>query len=196
VSVLGQSERALGRLGLRAVAGVASACMLSGCGLLSAPTTLQQDAPQDMSVTSPEFGTGVPMPHQYTCFGKGESPPVSWSGGPAGTRALALVMDDAGAPITPYVYWVVFNISPDTPDIQAGAVSIGKLPPGALQADNSKGLVGYDAPCPQHSHQYRFTVYALNAPLPLKNGASLAAAWSAIAAHALGRGRLQVIVNP
>jgi Raf kinase inhibitor-like YbhB/YbcL family protein len=195
VSVLGQRLRVPGGLGLRGLAAVASASMLSGCGLLSGPTTLQQNAPQDMTVTSPDFGTGVPMPHQYTCFGGGESPPVSWSGGPAGTRALALVMDDSGAPITPYVYWVVFNISPDTPDIQAGA-SIGKLPPGALQADNSKGQVGYDAPCPQHSHQYRLTVYALNAPLPLKNGASLAAAWSAIAAHALGRGRLPVTVNP
>jgi Raf kinase inhibitor-like YbhB/YbcL family protein len=191
VSVLGQRERALGRLGLRAVAAIASAALLSGCGLLSGPTRLQQDAPQDMSVTSPEFGTGVPMPLQYTCFGGGKSPPLSWSGGPPGTRALALVMDDAGAPITPYVYWVVFNISPDTPDIQAG-----RLPPGALQADNSKGQARYDAPCPQHSHQYRFTVYALNAPLQLKNGASLAAAWSAIAAHALGRGRLPVTVNP
>jgi Raf kinase inhibitor-like YbhB/YbcL family protein len=195
VSVLGQRKGVLATPGLRAVAAVASAAMLGGCGLLSGPTTLQQDAPQDMSVTSPEFGTGVPMPHQYTCLGKGESPPLSWSGGPAGTKALALVMDDAGAPITPYVYWVVFNISPDTPDIQAGA-SRDRLPPGALQADNSKGQAGYDAPCPQHSHQYRFTVYALNAPLPLKNGVSLAAAWSAIAAHALGRGRLPATVNP
>jgi Raf kinase inhibitor-like YbhB/YbcL family protein len=191
VSVLGQRKRGPARLGLRAVAVAAGASMLSGCGLLSAPTTLQQDAPQDMSVTSPDFGTGVPMPDQYTCFGKGESPPVSWSGAPAGTKALALVMDDASAPITPYVYWVVFNISPDTPDIQAD-----RPPPGALQADNSKGRVGYDAPCPSHSHQYRFTVYALNAPLSLKNGASLPAAWSAIAAHALGRGRLQVTVTP
>ena len=189
--MLGQGRRVLGRLGLRAVAAVAGASMLSGCGLLSGPTTLQQDEPQKMTVTSPEFGTGVPIPHEYTCFRGGESPPLSWSGAPAGTKALALVMDDADAPITPYVYWIVFNISPDTPDIQAG-----KIPPGALEADNSTGRVGYDPPCPQHSHQYRFTIYALSAPLPFKNGASLAATWAAIAAHALGRGRLQVTVSP
>jgi Raf kinase inhibitor-like YbhB/YbcL family protein len=191
VSVLGRRERVLGRLGVRAVAALAGASMLGGCGLLSGPTTLQQDEPQNMTVTSPVFGTGVPIPHQYTCLGRGESPPVSWSGAPAGTKALALVMDDAGAPVSPYVYWIVFNINPDTPNIQAG-----RLPPGALQADNSTGKAGYDPPCPQHSHQYRFTVYALNELLPLKNGASLAATWSDIAAHGLARGRLQPTVTP
>jgi Raf kinase inhibitor-like YbhB/YbcL family protein len=191
---LGRGDRVLGRLGLRAVAVAAGASMLSGCGLLSGPTTLRQDDPQDMTVTSPEFGPGTPIPHQYTCYAAGrhpQTPPVSWSGAPAGTRALALVMDDAGAPISPYIYWIVFNISPATPDIQAG-----KLPPGALQADNSRGIVGYSPPCPQHSHQYRFTIYALNAPLGLGSGASLTDAWSAIAKHALAWGRLQVTVNP
>jgi phosphatidylethanolamine-binding protein (PEBP) family uncharacterized protein len=104
-------------------------------------------------------------------------------------------MDDgpaiSGAPITPYVYWIVFNISPATPDIQAG-----RPPPGALEADNSKGALGYSPPCPANSHQYRFTVYALNAELPLRAGASLTATWSAIAAHAIGRGRLPVTVKP
>jgi Raf kinase inhibitor-like YbhB/YbcL family protein len=188
---LSRCDRVLGRAGLRAAAAVAAATMLSGCGLLGGPSTLQQDDPQVMTVTSPEFGQGVPVPHQYTCYGAGESPPLDWSGAPTGTKALALVMDDAGAPITPYIYWIVFNISPATPDIQAG-----RLPPGAQLADNSKGTVGYSPPCPAHSHQYRFTIYALNAPLQLKGGASLTAAWAAIAEHALARGRLTVTVNP
>jgi Raf kinase inhibitor-like YbhB/YbcL family protein len=182
----------LGRTARRAVAVAAAALMLSGCGLLSGPRALQQDDPLVMTVTSPEFGPGIPIPQQYTCFARHpQTPPLAWSGAPSGTKALALVMDDAGAPITPYIYWIVFNISLATPDIQAG-----RPPPGALQADNSKGTVGYSPPCPGHSHQYRFNVYALNAPLHLKNGASLTAAWSAIAAHAIGRGRLQVFVNP
>jgi phosphatidylethanolamine-binding protein (PEBP) family uncharacterized protein len=89
------------------------------------------------------------------------------------------------------VYWIVFNISPATPDIQAG-----RTPPGSLEAVNSKGTVGYSPPCPAHSHQYRFTVYALDAPLHLPKGASLTAAWMAIASHAIARGRLQPTVNP
>jgi phosphatidylethanolamine-binding protein (PEBP) family uncharacterized protein len=83
------------------------------------------------------------------------------------------------------VYWIVFNISPGT-DIQPGMI-----PPGALQADNSAGTAKYKPPCPVgRSHQYRFTVYALNASLSLGNGASLKAAWTAIASHAIARGRL------
>ena len=189
-------ESVLGRVGLRAVAVTAASLMLSGCGLLSGPKSLQQDDPLVMTVTSSEFGSGVNIPHQYTCFVRHpQTPPLSWTGAPTGTKALALVMDDgapiSGAPASPYIYWIVFNISPATPDIQAG-----RPPPGALEADNSKGTVGYSPPCPGHYHQYRFTVYALNAELPLQNGASLTAAWSAIAAHAIGRGRLPVAVNP
>jgi Raf kinase inhibitor-like YbhB/YbcL family protein len=189
---LGRRERVTGRAAGRAAGAAAAALLLGGCSLLSGPTALQQaDDPQVMTVTSPEFGQGVPIPVQYTCHGAGESPPLDWSGQPSGTRALALVMDDAGAPITPYVYWIVFNINPATPDIQAG-----RKPPGSLEAVNSKGTVGYAPPCPAHNHQYRFTVYALNAPLRLPDGASLPAAWSAVASHAIGRGRLQAAVNP
>ena len=189
---LGRCERVIGWAAWRAAGAAAAALLLGGCSLLSGPTALHQaDDPQVMTVTSTEFGQGVPIPHQYTCHGAGESPPLAWSGQPSGTRALALVMDDAGAPITPYVYWIVFNISPATPDIQAG-----RKPPGAAEAVNSRGTVGYAPPCPARSHQYRFTVYALNASLRLPNGASLPAAWSAIASHAIGRGRLQVAVNP
>ena len=189
---MGPYERVTGWAAVRAAGAVAAALLLGGCSLLSGPTALQQaDDPQVMTVTSPEFGQGVPIPVQYTCHVAGESPPLAWSGQPSGTRALALVMDDAGAPITPYVYWIVFNISPAAPDIQAG-----RKPPGSLEAVNSKGTVGYGPPCPAHNHQYRFTVYALNAPLRLPPGASLPAAWSAIASHAIGRGRLQAAVNP
>jgi Raf kinase inhibitor-like YbhB/YbcL family protein len=193
---LGWGDSVLGRAGLRAVAAAAAALMLGGCGLLSGPKTAQQDDPLVMTVTSSEFGSGVSIPHQYTCFARHpETPPLSWTGAPSGTKALALVMDDgpaiSGAPVTPYIYWIVFNISPATPDIQAG-----RPPPGALQADNSKGTPGYSPPCPAHPYQYRFTVYALNTELPLGNGASLTAAWTAIAAHAIGRGRLPVTVNP
>lgn len=186
---MGWCKRAARRAVLVA-AGAAAAFVLGGCGLLTGPAALQQADPQNITVTSPEFGQGVAIPRQYTCRGAGESPPIAWSGAPDGTRALALVMDDAGAPITPYVYWLVFNINPATPDIQA------HLPPGALEAVNSKGAVGYTPPCPSQNHEYRFTVYALNAPLQLPNGASLSATLSAIASHTIGWGRLQGAVNP
>ena len=172
--------------GVRAVAVTTAAVLLAGCSLLTGPKQLRQNAPQVMTVTSPLFGRGA-IPPQYTCHGHGGSPAIYWSGAPAGTRSLALVVDDADAPITPYIYWIVFDIRPTTTDIQAGR----QLPPGARQADNSRGFAGYDAPCPIHgSHSYRFTIYALSTLLHLGNGASAKAAWTAIARNAIARGRL------
>jgi Raf kinase inhibitor-like YbhB/YbcL family protein len=188
---LGRRDRVLSRAGLRAAAAAAAAAVsLGGCGLLAARTALQHDDPQTMTVTSPEFGQGRSIPRQFTCR-RGESPPLNWSGAPSGTKSLALVVDDAAAPITPYVYWIVFNINPEISGIQAN-----RLPPQAMQAVNSKGTVGYAAPCPSHRHQYRFTIYALNTSLPLPEGASLTAVTSAIASHALAWGRLPGIISP
>jgi Raf kinase inhibitor-like YbhB/YbcL family protein len=150
----------------------------------------------NISITAPSVMTinsGVVerdmMPQRYTCADPGAAnPPLTWAGAPRGTKSIALVFDDADAPITPYVYWIVFNIGPAT-----SALVEGQLPPGARQAHNSEGRVGYDAPCPGSIiHGYRFTVYALNTVLNLPNGAPLEATWRAIAAATIGRGRLPV----
>ena len=139
-----------------------------------------------MTITSGEF-IGNVIPVRYTCgVPNAPSPPVSWSGAPPGTKSIALVVDDADAPITPYVYWIVFNISPTTTDILQG-----QLPPGARQAQNSTGVAAYQPPCPGATgHTYRFSIYALKSVLNLPPGTSLQSAWRAIAASAIGRGRL------
>jgi Raf kinase inhibitor-like YbhB/YbcL family protein len=190
VSYVRRRDRVLRRVPLRAAAAVAAASLLGGCGVLGGHSSVQND-PLVMTVTSPEFGHSVPMAAAYTCHGHGQSPPIAWSGAPTPTKTLALVMDDGDTPINPYVYWIVFNISTATPDIQAG-----RIPPGAVQAQNSTGRTGYSPPCPDGRHQYRFTVYALNAPLKLPQGAGLTAAWSAIASHVIGYGRLSAVVAP
>ena len=170
---------------------IALAILLGGCGLVGAPQALRQDAPQVITVSSPVFTQGV-IPSQYTCHGRGESPPIYWSGVPQGTKSIALVVDDSDAPIVPYVYWIVFNISPTRSYIQAG-----KLPSGARLALNSKKQVNFEPPCPQTgNHKYRFTVYALNSVLEESNGAGLTDAWTAIAKHAIARGRLTATARP
>jgi Raf kinase inhibitor-like YbhB/YbcL family protein len=185
---------------LRPVGGVrtAIACglaggllVISGCGLVGGPTTVPVDVPVNITVTSPDVSLGV-MGSAYTCHGAGKYPGIHWSGAPASTKSFALVMDDSAAPITPYIYWIVFDIGPQTGNIQAG-----QIPAGARQARNSKGTVGYDPPCPvNHSHMYRFTVYALKSSLRLPSGASANSAWSAIAQAAIARGRLTVTADP
>jgi Raf kinase inhibitor-like YbhB/YbcL family protein len=176
---------------------MACSLLASGCGLLG-PQPLTADAPLDMSVTSPEFTGGV-IPAQFTCYGSGESPPIFWSGAPPGTKSLALIVDDSLAPISPRVYWIVFDIGADTTDLQIGPPTTTQghrgaaltLPPGARVAVNSAGIAGYTPPCPVGGpHGYRFSVYALNTYFgsSLPNDAHLLQAWSTIAAHVIGRG--------
>jgi len=163
---------------------------LGACGLLGGLSGSRTVSPQSMTVTSPEFRSDVRLPAQYTCEGRGLSPPLYWSGALSQQpKSFAVVVDDGQAPITPYVYWMVFDISPTTTDIAQN-----RLPTGAREAVNSAGTARYDAPCPRGDaqHTYRFTVYALDAFLKLPDGAGLRATWSAIAKHVIGVGRLTV----
>lgn len=174
-----------------AVAGVAVLLLTAGCGLIGGPSTVLVAVPDNITVTSSAFD-GKAMGQAFGCHGAGRHPPLHWSGAPARTKSLALVMDDSAAPITPYIYWIVFNIGPQSSDIPAG-----RLPPGARQANNSKGTRGYDPPCPANpGHVYRFTVYALGKKLSLEAGASAKTAWMAIAGAAIARGRLATVINP
>jgi Raf kinase inhibitor-like YbhB/YbcL family protein len=156
---------------------------LAGCDLFGSGITLAK-----MTVSSGAFVQDV-MPQRYTCAaGKAISPPLEWSGAPPGTKSFALVVDDSNTPITPYVYWIVFDISP-----AASGILQGQLPPGTRQAQNSAGKAAYDPPCPgAQSHGYRFAIYALDKTIDLPNGAPLSKAWPAIAAATIGWDRLQV----
>jgi Raf kinase inhibitor-like YbhB/YbcL family protein len=165
----------------------------SGCSLLGGLSGQGLKTAQAMIVTSPVFSSDLAIPPQYTCEGAGLSPPLLWSGAPQGgaTKSFAIVVDDSQAPISPYVYWIVFDISPTTT-----AVPQNQLPPHARVGLNSRGMARYDPPCPAApSHQYRFTVYALNARLRLPNGAGLRETWSAIARHVIGIGRLTALAR-
>jgi hypothetical protein len=170
---------------------VALTLMLTGCGVATSTGRLTPDAPSTMTVTSAAFSQGL-LPQHFTCHGAKASPPLDWSGAPSGTKSYAIVVDDSAAPITPYIYWLVFNIPQATTDVQAA-----QLPPGAQVAENSLGQASYDPPCPDSpGHSYRFTVYALNSTLKLANGAPTLKAWQAIANASIARGRVAVKANP
>ena len=169
---------------------VAAGVLLGGCGLLGKPQPLRADAPLTMSVTSPDFPGNV-IPPAFTCSSDGQSPSspsIFWSGAPPGTKSIALVVDDAAAPISPRVYWIVFDISNSTTDLP-----LGTLPPHARVAENSAGKAAYDPTCPARSpRSYRFTVYALNTFFgsALPAGSQLLPAWTMISQHVIARGTL------
>jgi Raf kinase inhibitor-like YbhB/YbcL family protein len=173
-----------------AAAAVLAVLTVTGCGTAGYGAPV---APSPKSVSSEAFVSGT-LTQRYTCHGSGAkmNPPLNWSGAPLGTKSLALIVDDSSAPITPTIYWLVFDINPAATDIQEGS-----LPTGARQALNSAGTSGYDPPCPQgRPHSYRFTVYALNTILKMPNGAPLQSVWTALAAATIGRGRIVVTGYP
>ncbi|RCV47531.1 YbhB/YbcL family Raf kinase inhibitor-like protein [Marinitenerispora sediminis] len=157
----------------------------TGCGVL--PTGTNAEATDDITVTSPMIREGETIPERYTCEGEGVSPPLRWSGLPSGTESLAVLVDDTEASGGAQVYWVVYGLDPENPELPEGSV-----PQPGHQAQNSVGAADYEPPCPEgdEDHEYRFTVYALSEDVPLSDGAPLDEALGAIAARTLARGRL------
>jgi hypothetical protein len=67
---------------------MAAAPLLAGCGLFGGSKALRQDAPQEMTVTSPVFSQETSPPvHRH---GRGDSPPIYWSGAPRERRRWRL----------------------------------------------------------------------------------------------------------
>jgi len=113
------------------------------------------------TVSSAAFSEGGAIPKEYTCDGADHTLPVAWSGVPAGTVELALVMDDPDA--RGFVHWVVVGIP-----AAASGLDGASLPAGAREGKTGFGRAGYGGPCPPSgTHHYVITLYALSAPLSL-----------------------------
>jgi Raf kinase inhibitor-like YbhB/YbcL family protein len=142
-----------------------------------------------ITVTSPAFDDGQPIPQKYGCNGEEVSPPLAWSGVPDDAAALALVVDDPDAPGGTYVHWVVVNI-----DATQEGVHEGSVPRDGVEVDNSSGNASYAGPCPPSgSHHYRFTVYALKSAVDVSADHSLDsldAVFNAIDSASIGQGTL------
>ncbi|MGO8672899.1 MAG: YbhB/YbcL family Raf kinase inhibitor-like protein [Capsulimonadaceae bacterium] len=103
----------------------------------------------------------------YTCDGAGISPPIRWSGIPAATKSIAVVMDDTDAPAGDFVHWVLFNLPASTTHLDDAVPDVETLNNGAVQGVNDFGATGYGGPCPPAGspHHYHIHVYALDSKL-------------------------------
>jgi Raf kinase inhibitor-like YbhB/YbcL family protein len=124
---------------------------------------------ETMRIHAPAFGDHQSIPAVYTCDGDDIAPALSWSDLPAGTRSLALIVDDPdapdpAAPKMTWVHWVLYNLPPESADLPEG----GKpLPDGTREGTNSWKKTGYGGPCPPIGrHRYFFKLYALDEMLP------------------------------
>ena len=122
-------------------------------------------------LTSTAFTHGGIIPRRHTCAGEDISPDLAWSGVPADTQSLVLLIDDPDAPDpqaprTVWDHWVLYNLPPDVAGLPAG-IHPADLPPGARQGLNSWGRTGYGGPCPPIGrHRYFHLLYALDCRLP------------------------------
>jgi Raf kinase inhibitor-like YbhB/YbcL family protein len=131
----------------------------SGGGAAS-PTTVTT-----LRLTSPAFRDGQPIPTEYTCVGDDVSPPLAWTGVPAGTAELALVVRDPDA--DGFVHWVIAGLPPDV-----GGLARADPPSQAVEQLNDFGRLGWSGPCPPSgTHTYDFRIYALAEPSGIAAGA-------------------------
>lgn len=119
-----------------------------------------------IQLTSVAFADHAPLPQCYTADAEGVSPPLQWSGLPAGAASLLLVVEDADSPTpNPLVHAIVVDLVPG-----------GALAEGAVPSQGNDGVAGLHVgrnsalqaawlppdPPPGHGvHRYAFQLFAL-----------------------------------
>ena len=115
-----------------------------------------------LSLASPAFAHNGLIPSRHTCDGADLSPPLVFSGVPAGAASLVLVCDDPDAVSGVWDHFLIFDLSPATPGLPEGLPAMDAYPDGSASGKNSWGRTGYGGPCPPSgTHRYVFTLYAL-----------------------------------
>ncbi len=144
-----------------------------------------------MEIKSSAFGSGEMISSKYTCDGADFSPPLEWSGSPAGTKSFALICDDPDAPMGTWVHWVIYDIPPTAAMLAEGITRAKDLPGGGTQGVNDFRKIGYGGPCPPGgTHRYFFKLYALDAMLGLKPGITKDQLLKAMRGHILAEAQL------
>jgi Raf kinase inhibitor-like YbhB/YbcL family protein len=141
-----------------------------------------------LTLTSPAFRHAGAIPERFTCDGEDVSPALAWSGAPAGTRSLALIVDDPDAPdpAAPkivWVHWVLYNLPADSAGLPE---AVSALPSGTREGRNDWKRTGWGGPCPPIGrHRYFFKLYALDTVLPDLHEPAKAALEAAMEGHIL-----------
>jgi Raf kinase inhibitor-like YbhB/YbcL family protein len=114
-------------------------------------------------LTSPAFAEGQPIPNESSCRGDDVSPELAWRGVPDGAAALVLLVDDPDG--RDWVHWTVLDLPAEDGGLSKGVDPNADRP---QQGRNDFRRPGYGGPCPPSgTHRYRFTLYALAAPVGL-----------------------------
>ncbi|MBL9209021.1 MAG: YHYH protein [Opitutaceae bacterium] len=130
----------------------------------ASPALAPAAAPSGFALRSPAVAAGGSLPVEFTGDGASATPPLEWSGAPAGTRSFALIMHHVDPEGKTKWYWTLYDIPAAVSALPRNAGGIGT--PGTNSVNRR---VGY---APPHSKgpgekTYVLTLYALAAPLQL-----------------------------
>ena len=147
-----------------------------------------------LTVATPAFSPGGPIPRKFTCDGEDVSPEISWSGAPEAARELALICNDPDAPGGTFTHWVIWGIPKSASSLPEGIPAGDDVPSlgSARQGTNGFRVRGWRGPCPPPGkpHHYHFRVYALTDRIDLPAGSTVERLRSAIAGHVAAEGEL------
>ena len=145
-----------------------------------------------IQVRSAAFDEGQSIPQKHTCDGEDVSPSLSWENPPDRTKSFALICDDPDAPSGTWVHWVIFDLPAAITELPEAIPTKEEVLNGAKQGRNDFSRIGYGGPCPPkgNPHRYYFKLYALDAALNLKAGATKADVENAMKGHLLGEGKI------
>jgi Raf kinase inhibitor-like YbhB/YbcL family protein len=145
----------------------------------------ETQASATFTLKSRDFVQGGTIPVQYSDYGDSFSPSLAWSGLPEGTKTLAIMMEDPDAvSARPFVHWLAWNLDPKVGRLERGSVTFG-----ARMGRNGRGNPAYFGPHPpgKSAHHYHFQMFALDAELPLRAGASREQLLAAMKGHVLAK---------
>ena len=140
----------------------------------------------EFALTSEAFTHLGEIPRRHTCEGDDVSPALAWSDPPAGTRTLALIVDDPDAPVGTFTHWLAWNI-----DASAGGLAEGESAPA--EGSNDFGVGGWSGPCPppaHGAHRYFFRLHALDRTLDVAFRADRRDVEQALQGHVLATAEL------
>jgi Raf kinase inhibitor-like YbhB/YbcL family protein len=142
-----------------------------------------------LSISSPSFSSGGEIPRKFTCDGADVSPQLAWTEPPGGTKSFALLVDDPDAPVGNWNHWAIWNLPASARGLGEGLSKDPTLPDGSQQGKNDFRKSGYNGPCPPPGkpHRYYFKLFALDAKLDLKPGATKRDVEAAMKGHILAQ---------
>lgn len=149
-----------------------------------------------MTLTTPAWPDGDPIPVKYTQAGEQISPALNWTNTPPGTVSFLLHMLDPDVArnktTDTQVHWLVWNIPGTATGLPENVPKGEKLADGSMQISASGPVYrGPGAPANGPPHHYTFEIYALDTKLDLPASTDAfetrANAMKAIQGHILGK---------